>query len=380
MKSYKYLTALIVVIIITACGKKTEETKPIRKDVTETIFASGVLEAKNTYSLTAQTDGYLEQINFDEGDIIPVGKVMAVIDNKENNFNTQSAEALYKIAKSNTYANAPALLQAKNTIVVNQTKMEQDKLQYQRYQKLWNENSVAKIDFENAELQYKTSKANYENAIENYKLLQQQAEQSVISNKVQKNINEVLLNHNQIKAVVSGKVYKKYKQIGDYVKKGDIIAQIGEANIIYAKVNIDEGNIDKVKLGQKAVVQLNTNKNKIYEGQVAEIYPSFDESSQSFICKIALPKLPNTVIINTQLQANIIVSSTKNALVIPRNYIDFGGNVQIKGKKEKTKVTTKFISSLWVEIIDGIDENTTLLTEDISDNKMNTSEVGSQIQ
>jgi len=41
--------------------EKTEETTPIRKDVTETVFASGVLEANNTYSLTAQTDGYLSK-------------------------------------------------------------------------------------------------------------------------------------------------------------------------------------------------------------------------------------------------------------------------------------------------------------------------------
>lgn len=378
MKMFKYFTTIAVVMLSISCGKKTEETKPIRKDVTETVFASGVLEAKNTYSLTAQTDGYLAQINFEEGDIVTAGKVLAVIDNKENGFNTQSAEDLYKIAESNTRNNAPALLQAKNNILVSQQKMQQDALQYERYQKLWKENSVARVDFENAELQYKTSKANYESALENYKLLKQQAEQTVISNKALKSINEVALNHNQIKAVVSGKVYKKYKEIGDYVKRGDVIAQIGEANTIYAKVNIDEGNIDRVKLGQEAVVQLNTNKNKTYKGKVTEIYPSFDESSQSFTCKIALTNLPKTVIINTQLQANIIVSNTKNALVIPRNYIDFGGYVQIKGKTEKTKVTTQFMSNQWVQILDGIDENTVLVTDNLAENNIATSETGSQ--
>nr|MCU0322958.1 hypothetical protein [Chitinophagaceae bacterium] len=63
---------------ITSCGKKTQETKPIRKDVTETVFASGILEAKNTYSLTAQADGYLVAVNYNEGDIVETGKILAI--------------------------------------------------------------------------------------------------------------------------------------------------------------------------------------------------------------------------------------------------------------------------------------------------------------
>ena len=155
---------------------------------------------------------------------------------------------------------------------------------------------------------------------------------------------------------------------------------IGEPTNIYAKVNIDEGNIGKVKVGQEALVQLNTNKDKTYKGKVAEIYPSFDESTQSFICKISFNEPLDFIIVNTQLQSNIIVGINKNALLIPRNYVDFGGNVQVKDQKEKVKITTQFASSDWVQVLSGIDENTVLVTENIKSNKMVTSEVGSQMR
>ncbi|MBX9784800.1 MAG: HlyD family efflux transporter periplasmic adaptor subunit [Chitinophagaceae bacterium] len=371
--------AVFGIFCFSSCGKKVEETKPIRKDVTETVFASGILEAKNTYNLTAQADGYLSQVNFDEGDNIAIGKVLAVVDNKESGFNQQSAAELYNIAQSNTLRNAPALQQAQNTISINKQKMELDLINYQRYQKLWASNSIAKIDLDNAELQYKTSTANYNSALENYNQLKQQAQQQVISTKATKNINAIITSKNQIKAVVAGKVFKKYKQTGDYVKRGETVALIGEPQNIYAKVSVDEGNIAKIKVGQQALVQLNTNKDKIYKGTVSEIYPSFDESTQSFICKITFNDVLDFTIVNTQLQSNIIVETTKNALLIPRNYLDFGGNVTIKGKAGKIKVVTKFISNEWVQVLSGIDENTVLVTENIKANKTNTSEVGSQI-
>jgi multidrug efflux pump subunit AcrA (membrane-fusion protein) len=193
-------------------------------------------------------------------------------------------------------------------------------------------------------------------------------------------INENALKNNNIKAVLSGKVYRKYKEIGDYVKRGDIIAQIGESNNIYAKINVDESNIRKISLGQVAIVRLNTDEKKTYTGKVSEIYPAFEESSQSFLCKITLPSLPSNAIVNTQLQANIIISETKNALVIPRNYLDFGGYVQEKDKKNKTKIKTRFISTEWVQIIEGINESSVLITENIAENNVKTSELGSQLK
>jgi HlyD family secretion protein len=379
MKS-KFIIAISTVFFLASCGKKTQETKPIRKDVIETVFASGILEAKNTYTLKAQTDGYLSAVNFEEGNFVSAGKILAIVDNKESGLNQESAKELYGIAQNNAQNNAPALLQAQNAINLNKQKMEQDYVQYQRYKKLWDSNSIAKIDFENAELQYKTSKSNYESSLENYKQLKIQANQQVISNKVVRDVNSVALNKNQIKAVKSGKVFKKYKQIGDYVTRGEAIALIGEPTNIYAKVNIDESNIGKIKLGQETLIQLNTNKEKTYKAIVSEIYPAFDDATQSFICKLTFNEPLDFTIVNTQLQSNITVGVTKNALLIPRNFVDFGGNVQIKDQKDKVKITTKFASSDWVQVLSGINDNTILITENIAANKTATSEVGSQFK
>lgn len=364
MKNYLIITYLGF-LVLTSCTKQTAETKPIVKNVTETVFASGILEADGMYNLTAQNDGYLIEVNFQENDIVEKGDLLAVIDNKQHIFNTQSADALYEIAKNNTSSMSPSLSQAKNESVLALQKMILDSLQEVRYKKLMNTNSIAKIEYEQVLLQYQTSKKNYGNSLENYQQIQQQAKQQLIINEAQKDVNKVLSANNQIRAVIRGKVYQKFKQKGDFVKKGDTIATIGDANFIYAKVNIDENNIKKVSVGQTAVVQLNIDKEKSYQGRVASIYPAFDEATQSFISKISFDDTINFKIINTQLQANIIINKSKKALLIPRNYLGYGNIVKIKGQDQPVKVETQFISNDWVQILSGINENATIITDNI---------------
>ena len=160
--------------------KENPRDKTYQKRCYRNCFCFGSFGSQNTYTLKAQTDGYLSAVNFEEGNFVNAGKILAIVDNKESGLNQESAKELYNIAQNIAQNNAPALLQAQNAINLNEQKMEQDYMQYQRYKKLWESNSIAKIDFENAELQYKTVKSNYESSLENYKQLKTQANQQVI--------------------------------------------------------------------------------------------------------------------------------------------------------------------------------------------------------
>ncbi len=171
MSTQRIIGIVSLTIIAASCGKPSLETKPIRKDITETVFASGALEANDTYDLTAQTDGYLVQVNFKEGDVVKEGQVLAVVDNKQNVFNNKSANALYEISRSNLSPNSPSIVQAKNSAVVARKKMENDSAQTASYKRLFETNSVSRTDYDNMQLQYQTSKSNYANSIENYNLV-----------------------------------------------------------------------------------------------------------------------------------------------------------------------------------------------------------------
>jgi multidrug efflux pump subunit AcrA (membrane-fusion protein) len=353
----KKLMVFSVLLALASCGSKSSESRPQYKEITETVFASGVLEPNNKYNLTAQSEGYIVGLNMKEGDIVKAGDVLAVVDNQQSVFNEKAASQLLGISQVNVSENAPMLKQTEAGIALAKEKLKQDETQVNRYKKLLETNSVSKLEYENVLLAYESSKTNLFNLEQSLKLQKQQAEQQLISQEAQKNINSILSGNNEVKAVVAGKVYKKMKEVGDYVRKGDVIAMIGDPDSVFARVNVDESNIAKIKAGQKAAIQLNTNKGLTYEGELYEVLPAFDDASQSFICKIKFNKAPELKISGTQLQANIVIGSKARAFVIPRTFLDYGNKVKVKGKDEPVVVKTGFVSSDWVEITEGLNEN-----------------------
>ncbi len=354
------LSILALFVLLTGCQQEFEDTTPIRKDVTETVFASGKLAARGTYNLIAKADGYLVAMDFEAGDIVAQGTVLAVIDNEETRVNNEGSEELLAIAESNASNTSPALRQAQVSIEIAEAQYAQDSLQAARYATLWAQNSVARVDYERAQLTAQNAKKNLEAAFETRSQLERDAEQQLINSRMNFELSSESMKQVAVRAVVPGKVYQKYKEVGDYVSRGTVIATIGHPTDIYAEVQIDESAIADVKVGQPAIVQLNTNPDQPIQAVVSEILPTFNDASQSFTSRLTFLDPLKFQIVGTQLQSNIIVEQVDNALLIPRKYLDFNGNVQLKATGEKVPVTTKTISSDWVQVIDGIDEETAL--------------------
>ena len=74
-------TILLVLLFTVFSCKNNEEVKPIVQDIKELVFASGELEWDNVYNLTAQTDGVLTNVNFEIGNKINKGTIIAKIAN-----------------------------------------------------------------------------------------------------------------------------------------------------------------------------------------------------------------------------------------------------------------------------------------------------------
>ena len=359
MRIYQAIAGLLM---LSACGNKTQPVTPVHKDLTEMVFASGVLEADDQNNLTAQTDGYLIKLDFKEGDLVSAGQLLAQIDNSQNIINARSAGALHAIARENTLPSAPALQQISANIASAKEKLRLDELQAQRYQRLMESNSVSKLEYENVQLTLTTSRANLKALQDQYNNQLVAAQQQEVSQRSMSEVNRVLREQNQIKAVISGRIYEKKKQLGDYVRKGDVIAVVANPSLIYARLNVDETNMARLHTGQEAIVQLNTHKGKPYKAMVHEILPPFESATQSFIVKAYFTDSLDFRITGTQLEANVIVGEKKQALVIPRSYLSYGSKVNVKGKGSVV-VQTGIVSDEWVEVTGGLSTSDVLLPE-----------------
>lgn len=356
----KYLIGILTILTIFSCNNQKEE-KPIRQDIKELVFASGQLEWDDSYNLTAQTDGVLQNVTFEVGTTVNKGNVIANIDNKTNEINTQTAQEQLVISNENLTDNSPALQQLQQNIQFAESKYQQDKVQEARYKRLYESQSVAKVEYENIQLNSKNSLANLNALKKQASQILQNAKQQQIATKGQLKNNRVIQNYNSIVVTEGGTVIKKYKTTGDFVRKGEVIATIANSNKLEAVLNVDENSIGKVKVGQSVFVSLNSNKTDIINGKISEILTAFDEKSQSFICKVIFDKSIQNSIFGTQLEANILVGEKKNALLIPRSYVGFGNKVNVKGKDEYVIIKPGIISTEYVEVLSEIGENDVIL-------------------
>jgi len=358
----KHLTTILILTAFSlgSCSNN-KEVKPIVQDIKELVFASGQLEWDNSYNLTAQTDGILQNANFDIGNKVNKGDSLAKIDNQTNTINTQTTQEQLVISNENLSSNSPALQQLQQNIQFAESKYQQDKTQEDRYMRLYESQSIAKVEYENMQINAKNSLANLNALKKQATQILQQAKQQQISTLGQLKNNEVVLNYNNIIVTESGTIIKKLKTTGDYVRKGDVIATIANEKIVEAILNVDENSIGKVKVGQPVFIKLNTDKNTIYNGKVAEILSAFDQQTQSFICKVNFDNPINSSLFGTQLEANILIGEKKNALLIPRNYVGFGNKINVKGNDENVIVKLGIISTEYVEVLSGIDKDDLLL-------------------
>lgn len=349
-----------LILLLVSCNSN-KEVKPTIKDIKELVFASGEIEWDNSYNLTAQTDGILSNVVLEVGDKVLKGKVVCSIDNPANEINRKTAQEQLQIATENVSISSPQLQQVDQNILYAESKYQQDKVQADRYQRLYAKESVSKLEYENSQLTIKNDLTNLEALKKQKAQILQQARLQQITTNGQLQNNKTVLNYNQVIVPQNGTIIKKMKTLGDYVKKGDVIAVIADEQKLKAVLNVDENSIGKVKLGQPVYVQLNTNKDKVYQGKISEILSAFDEKQQSFICKVFFDSIINTALYGTQLEANILVGEKKNALLIPRNYVGFGNKINLKGKDGSVVIKTGIISTDYIEVLDGLDKDAILL-------------------
>jgi len=359
------LFAGLLIITMSACKDKYTSTSPKMGPVTEAVFASGSIEPVDAYILTSLSDGFIVKAYVTENDLVHDGQVLFKLDNKQQHVQVNLAETNLQYAKINAASNAPNLQQIKAQIDAARVKLYTDSVTLGRYQHLFETNSVSKQDYDNAKLNYQSSLSSYRAQLASYRAAADKAQQDYQTSQLQVQNAEAGNQYYNLTAIGSGRVYQIFKKEGELVRKGDQVAQLGNPDSIVVKMDVDEGSIDKIKLGQQVLVELNTQKNKTYEARISKIYPHFNDNTQSYKVEARFVENVPGIIAGTQLQANIITNKKDNAMLIPHSYMQKDNKVLKRdGKKVDTvTIVTGIMSDEWVEVLSGLGTNDKIVKE-----------------
>ena len=345
----------ILLIAFTACKQKQQEVKPVIKQLTEAIYASGTLVPEHEYKVVPATEGFVANALVKEGDTIAKGQLLFVLSNDVQQAQVQAAGSTVQKTLPVASSNSPAIKEIENRIATAKTRVRNDSLQYERYKNLYNQQAISLSQFERYQLQFEASTRELQG-------LQQQLQQQRLSSslQLQQASNQLQLakaqqGNGNIKSYVSGVVYDVYKQPGDMVYPNQPLALIGAGRMI-ARLLADEDDLAKISVGQKVLITMDAYPGKIFNATIKKIYPILNKVEQSFRVDAEFDDALPPGMYGLNIEANIVINEKVQALVIPKKAVMKGDSIMIKegDKITKLKITKGTEDKDWVQVTGGI--------------------------
>lgn len=239
-----------------------------RHDIIETVTASGKIYPVSEVKISPDVSGEVIDLYVEEGDSVRKGQVMANINATIYKSMVNKANAQLNQTKSSV-SNASALtLQAK-------AQLDQATSTYSRNRDLFEEKVISAVEFESAEAAYKTAKANYKAALENIKGNQfgVASAQANVSEAVQ-TLRKTTI-YSPMKGIVSKLFIKKGERVvGTAQMAGTEIMRVADMSKMKVDVEVGENDIQKVKFGDTANIEVEAYPNRKFKGQVVQISQS----------------------------------------------------------------------------------------------------------
>lgn len=221
------------------------------------LDASGYVVARRKATLSAKILGKLTEVNFEEGDHVKAGDIVARLDDSNYRAAYNQAVAVAHQAKVTLENTAPI---------------------YARYKTLKSEGAISTDAVENQRLAY-------ENALSAYQV----AKAGVAT-------AESYLRDTLVRAPFSGIVTVKVAQVGEVVAPqaaggGDTrtgIVTIVDMDSLEVQVDVSENYIDRVKVGGPTVIHLDAYPDWDIPGKVIAIIPTANESKGTVEVRVAI--------------------------------------------------------------------------------------------
>lgn len=340
---------------IFSCKKQEVGILPKKEDITEAVYASGIVKTNNQFQVFPTSSGIIREIYVSEGATVKKGEPLLKVLNEAIQYNVDNAVLAQEQALENL--RGEKLLELKTAIELARIKLENDSVLLERQRRLWAQQIGSQLELEQRTLAYDNSVAALRTAEYRYQDAKKQLSYS--AKQAQNNVN---LSRQQqkdyiLKSEKPGVVYSILKKEGEMVTLQTPVAIMGDPSGFIIELQVDEYDITSIALGQKVFITMDSYKGSLFEAEVVKINSIMNERSRSFKVEAVFTKQPKVLYPNLTVEANIVIHKKEDALTIPRNYLVDNEYVIIADGK-KVKVATGLKDYDKVEIISGLSADT----------------------
>jgi HlyD family secretion protein len=336
-----------------------ETATVIKGEISESITATGTIEPVTEVEVGTQVSGIIDKIYADYNSVVTKGQLIAEMDRVTLQSEVASQRAAYNGAKA---------------------EYEYQRKNYERNRGLHEKQLISDTDYEQSVYNYEKAKSSYESS------------QASLA-KAERN-----LSYATITSPIDGVVINRAVEEGQTVASGfetptlfTIAADLTQMQVV---ADVDEADIGGVKDGQRVTFSVDAYPNDTFEGVVTQIRLGEDSSTSSGSSGTSGTVVTYEVVISApnpdlklkpRLTANVTIYTLdrKNVLSVPARALRFTPEKPLIGENDIVKdcesehklwtregntfiahpVTVGISNGVNTEIVSGIDEGATVVTE-----------------
>ncbi len=353
------------------------------------VTASGYVVPRHRIEVSSKIIGRIKEIAVKRGDKVKQGDVLLTIDDDEYRARLQAAEAQVatlkaRLAELKAGSRPQEIGVSAAAVTSSEATLHNAELDLGRFESLEKQRAISRQDVDRARAARDVARARLDADRKNAELVKigprrevidaaeaqlQQVDANVVAAKTE-------LDYTIMKAPIDGTILEKLAEQGELVTNMNFggtrgaknsVVTMADLSDLQVEADLNESEISKVKLGQKAEIRLDSNPGHTFNGEVDEISPQADRQKGTVQIKVRVTD-PNDTI-KTEFNARVTFlgdsqAATPNAktgprLWVPKTAVIERDNVSAvyvlsEGRAKATSVKTGLEGENGIEIAEGL--------------------------
>lgn len=258
------------------------------------------VEPLTRVSLAAEEPGLVSQRLFDEGDRIEKGALLVRTDVELLKVQLAAAEAARKAVEAR--------------VEQNRSELRNVERELKRVKEMFEKGVATEKELRDAETNRQVSAAAL--AARESDLAEKAAEAQRL---------DLMIRKSEIKSPISAVVARRHVEVGQWLEKGRVVADLVQLDPLFVRVNVPESVLAWVKRGMETQITVDALGGQTFSGVVDQILPEGDAASRTFPVKILLKNPDLAVRPGFFARVTLTSRSEEPTFVVPRDALVASG-------------------------------------------------------
>ena len=282
---------------------KVESKIVYSEEIEESITLQGQTIHNRTIDIKSETTGNIINKNYKRGKIVTSDEILVEISMEDRqellNSYTQELKRNKKEILINEKKRDNSIYKIKEQIKLYEIEYQSAKQLIDKGLSSKSKLSLASFNLANAKSNLNDIELNYQSQVANL-----ETQLANIKSKIKK--IKIDIDNTKISSPFSGIINNSYVEIGDYVRPGNVLFSVVDLNPIKIQGYLSESDINRVKVGTKAIVSNSNSITKI--GEITFISPTAETSTRTF--EITIEANNDDLLFKSGITASISIKGT----------------------------------------------------------------------